>query len=114
MLLCGQKSDDPRVQAAASWLTNNFRADIHPGKYPAERGQNRDAVYYYYCCSAARALKALAVRSHWADSLADELVSRQQPDGSWNNPLVPQRENDPLVATPFAVLALTTCRQALT
>jgi hypothetical protein len=50
----------------------------------------------------------------WAEALADRLVQRQRPDGSWSNPLVPQREDDPLVATSLAALALASCRESLT
>jgi hypothetical protein len=50
---------------------------------------------------------------HWAKDLARELIQRQRADGSWVNPLVPQREDDPLVATSMAVLALNACRTSL-
>ena len=122
LTLCGRPADDPRVVAARSWSETNFRADAHPGKYPADRRHNRDAVYYYYCSSVARALMAARLEElrttdgmvRWAEALAGELIKRQRKDGSWSNPLVPQREDDPLVATPLAGLALAKCRESLT
>jgi hypothetical protein len=87
----------------------------------AEREHNRDAVYYYYCCSVALALRAARLEElttpqskvRWAQALLDQLVRRQRRDGSWSNPLVPQREDDPIVATSLAALALSLCRQSL-
>ena len=122
LMLCGRPADDPRVVAARTWLAANFRADRHPGKYADDREHNRGAVYYYYCCSVAQAfltagleeLKTPKGKVPWAEVLADELIQRQRKDGSWSNPLVPQREDDPLVATPLAALALARCRESLT
>jgi len=118
LLLCGQPLDDPRVVAALSWLEANFRGDGHPGNYAEDREHNRGAVFYYYCCSVAQALRAARVEElrtprggkvRWAEVLVDELMQRQRKDGSWSNSLVPQREDDPLVATSLATLALVTC-----
>jgi squalene-hopene/tetraprenyl-beta-curcumene cyclase len=122
LVLCGLPPEDARLAAARSWLEANFRSDTHPGKYADNREHNREAVYYYYCCSAVQTLLAVGLEElqtpkgkvRWADSLADELIQRQREDGSWSNPVVPQREDDPLVATPLAVLALAGCRASLT
>jgi Prenyltransferase and squalene oxidase repeat len=121
LMLCGRSADEPRVVAARAWLETNFRSDSHPGKYAQDREHNRGAVYYYYCCSVARALLAARVEElrtpqgkvRWSQELADQLLQRQRPDGSWINPLVPQREDDPLVATALAGLALASCRESL-
>jgi squalene-hopene/tetraprenyl-beta-curcumene cyclase len=122
LLLCGRPPEDARVVAARAWLERNFRGDLHPGRYVEDREHNREAVYYYYCCAVALALRAAGMEEletsggkvRWAEMLADQLVRRQRPDGSWSNPLVPQREDDPLVATPLAALALASCRESLT
>ncbi len=122
LLYCGRPPGDARVAAAVAWLEANFRSDSHPGKFADEREPNRGAVYFYYCCSVARALLAARLEElrtprgkiRWAEGLADELVKRQRRDGSWSNPLVPQREDDPLVATSQAALALAACRESLT
>jgi squalene-hopene/tetraprenyl-beta-curcumene cyclase len=122
LTLCGRPADDPRVVAARSWLEMNFRADSHPGKYAEDRRHNRDAVYFYYCCSVARALLAARLdelqtsggKVRWAETLADALIRRQREDGRWSNPLVPQREDDPLVGTCLAASALAACRETLT
>ena len=40
--------------------------------------------------------------------MAAELLDRQGEDGSWANAVLLVREDEPLVATSFAVIALTT------
>jgi hypothetical protein len=51
---------------------------------------------------------------HWARALAEALLARQRPDGSWVNASMELREDDPLVATPFAMAALGIARMVLT
>lgn len=115
--LCGLSAEHPRVKAALGWLQTYFSATDHPGHYPPEREALRPALYYYYACSAALALrkselkKAKSLRAPaWAEALADQLLARQGQDGSWVNPQGFIREDEPLVATSFAVRALAACR----
>jgi squalene-hopene/tetraprenyl-beta-curcumene cyclase len=114
--LCGLPPDDPAARSAHDWLTKHFRADRHPGTYAPQHEPNRDAVYYYYAASASKALRAAGVKEAggkpWAGSLAAELAKRQQDDGSWTNPVELVRENDPVVATASAVIALANCAAA--
>ncbi|HEY8505390.1 MAG TPA: prenyltransferase/squalene oxidase repeat-containing protein, partial [Gemmataceae bacterium] len=120
LLLCGVAPDSPRVKAARAWLEKHFRADAHPGKYAGRYESDRNAVYYYYAASVARALRSLGIREvatdegavNWSEVLGAKLVGRQRADGSWVNPIELVRENDPIVATCFAVLALAECERA--
>lgn len=99
------ETDEDRIGGAEKWLKANFRADKHPGKYfPAYEG-SRDAVYFYYAASVSKAWDDREAKS----KLAAELIKRQQPDGSWSNSLNLVREDDPLVATAHAVIALANC-----
>ncbi|MFO0851608.1 MAG: prenyltransferase/squalene oxidase repeat-containing protein [Gemmataceae bacterium] len=82
-----------------------FTFDRHPGDYPPEREANRDAVYYYFARSAAKTLGRRAAK------LPDALLAKQRADGSWSNPVVLVRENDPVLATAYAVSALAECRR---
>jgi squalene-hopene/tetraprenyl-beta-curcumene cyclase len=121
LLACGLPRDHPRVTAALAWLKKNSHADMHPGAYAKDRASARPALYYYYCHSIAKAFQAAGVKTleiqgkqiHWAEALADALVSRQQPDGSWSNPAVAVREDDALLATSFATAALAVCRSCV-
>ncbi len=116
-LLIDTQKQDFQILGATQWLEKNFRPDTHPGKYIPAHEPNREAVYYYYAASVSKALRAAKVKDAggrpWAESLAAELVKRQKPDGSWANPVELVRENEPLVATANAVIALANCRDAL-
>jgi squalene-hopene/tetraprenyl-beta-curcumene cyclase len=121
LLLGGLPANHPRALAARSWLEKNFSVTTHPGKYAAPREGTRQAVYYYYCWSLAKALSKAGVQEintskgtvRWAEALADELLKRQDQDGSWVNAAVDVREDDPLTATSLAAEALTLCRQVI-
>ena len=72
------------------------------------------SVYFYWCWSAAHALAAAGVGDvPWAEALAEELVRRQRPGGSWVNDAVEVREDDAIVATALAAGALSICRSRL-
>ncbi len=121
LLACGLPSDHPRVQAARTWLEKNFRPSVHPGKYGPDREMNRQAVYFYYCLSVAKAFDALGAKEiktgvgylNWAHEVFEDLLKRQQPDGSWINSAVAVREDDPVVATCLATQTLMLCRSAI-
>lgn len=118
LLLCrrgaAHEEIDFRAKLAADWLRTGFQADIHPGQYAPPVESNRNAVYFYYAASAAKAVRAANVTLPGGrDALAElavALARKQQPDGSWANPIELVRENDPLVATSQALAALAACR----
>jgi squalene-hopene/tetraprenyl-beta-curcumene cyclase len=121
LLACGLPATDDRVAAARSWMERNFSAADHPGKYATERLGDRPALYFYYCSSFAQAWHALHVqevqtpagRVVWAEALADELMKRQRADGSWLNPAKAVREDEPVLASSLAAIALAICREHL-
>lgn len=106
-----------REDAARNWLVKRFSATEHPGTYTPALAPNRDAVYFYYAASATKALAQSKVREiegvHWAESFSDALLARQQADGSWANEVELVRENDPILATCYAIQALSTCLRNL-
>jgi len=109
LLRCGLPVTDQRVQCAASWLKSNFSSTSHPGDYAADREYTRESVFYYYCSSLTRTIHQfpkLKLPTDWSHQIAKTLLERQQSDGSWTNPAVDVREDDPLVATPLAIEAL--------
>jgi squalene-hopene/tetraprenyl-beta-curcumene cyclase len=74
-------------------------------------------LYYYYDI-LSRALSAAGVEElvqddgrkvRWKAELAARLISLQRPDGSWVNDNNRFWEGDPVLATSFAVLALSMC-----
>lgn len=118
LLRCGLPADHPRVAAARKWLEGHFTVRTNPGHFAPEREVLRGATYYYYCWAVAHAFLALRVREvqtkdgrvNWTEALAEELLRRQRPDGTWVNRYTDAREDDPLVATPWAASALAICR----
>jgi squalene-hopene/tetraprenyl-beta-curcumene cyclase len=124
LLYAGKKRGDPAVEAAAAWIAGRFDVGVNPGfavdpppPVPFERG-----ILFYYYHSIAEALahygeplvatpggKPVA----WAPALADHLALRQKPDGSWANPVNVMNENDPVLATSFALIALRRCLDRL-
>lgn len=121
LLQLGVPFDDARVQAASRWLTERFSAQANPGAFPPEAELRRASGYYYYVWTVAHALRAIGAteiatdtgRVHWARALAEALLARQRADGAWANPSTELREDDPLVATPFAMAALAVARTVL-
>ncbi len=121
LLRCGLDKDHPRVVAARRWLETHFSATSNPGTFEPAREVDRDATYYYYAWSVAHAFRALGFaespsdgrRIAWAEALAGELIRRQRDDGTWSNRFTASKEDDSLVATPFAAGALAICRTVL-
>lgn len=110
---CGQTDDDDRVIAARTWLTERFAPGRHPGIYVERHESNRQAVYFYFSASLARTLDVRLGERDYVGELADELVSRQQANGSWQNPAHAMREDDPVAATALVVRALGACRRVV-
>jgi hypothetical protein len=121
LLRCGLAPDHPRVVAARDWLVRHFSASANPGVFDPNREDERDGTYYYYAWSVAHAFRALNVQklrtdaheTDWASALAQELLRRQRPDGTWANRFTAAKENDPLIATSFAVGALAISRSMM-
>jgi len=122
LIRCGLPVNHPRVVAARKWLEANFSVKTNPGDFTSDREVLREATYYYWCWAIAHAFLSLRreraepspTEPDWAESLAEELIRRQRPDGSWVNRYTDAKEDDPLVATPWAAAALAICRWALT
>ena len=122
LIRCGLPLDHPRVAAARRWLEMHFAVDKNPGAFPEDREILRNATYFYYCWAFAHAMIALDTKElltekggvRWADVMAQELTGRQKADGTWRNVYTDAKEDDPLVATPFAAAALAICRGVIT
>ena len=59
---------------------------------------------FYYAAASTQAFRAL--KTPLNPAVADELQRIQRADGSWSNPENLVKEDDPLIATAFAVRAL--------
>ena len=79
-----------------------------------------DSGLFYYYQTAAKSLSALGgdsfrdadgIEHDWRAELAAEIISRQQPDGSWVNSNARWMEGDPNLVTSYALLALALCKE---
>lgn len=119
LLLCGLKPDHPRVVSAHGWLMAHFQNGTHPGTYPAGRAHLQPSLDFYYAASVANAFRRVHAedprlsKGGWAILLSNRLLALQRSDGSWSNPAVDTREDDPLIATAFALSALQACADEL-
>lgn len=112
LLRLARPIDDPKLHAAVEFLDRSFDATKNPGAFPAADEVRRASSYYYWVWTAAHAARHLGKRA-WAEQLAEELLRRQRVDGSWRNDATEMREDDPLVATPFALAALGLARSLI-
>lgn len=108
MLHCNLAQSDPRVRSTLQWLGKYWSLEENPG-------QGNQGLYFYYDI-LARALDAAAVRKlplqdgseiDWREELAKAILTRQRADGSWVNESNRFWEADPILATSYALLALT-------
>ena len=99
------------MRSALEYCTKFWTVDENPG-------MGAQGLYYYYDI-IARSLTAAGVGAldaedgrviDWRGELAAKIISLQREDGSWANANNRFWENDPVLATSFAVLALSLCR----
>jgi hypothetical protein len=104
LLASGLPPSDPHVAAAQQWMTSHHRDMNVPG-FVGEAYQRwpRGLAFYY---SAASTQVFHALKLGLSGTVIEDLKRTQRPDGSWINPENLVKEDDPLIATPFAVEAL--------
>ncbi len=102
-------TDDANVKRALTWLSKNPAIAVVPGfeALPPETEWRRGLRFYYYC-GLARILPRLPAADRPGRQQAIEriLLKEQQADGRWQNESDRMRENDPLIATSFAISTL--------
>jgi prenyltransferase beta subunit len=115
MLLAGVKKDDPALQAAFKWIKANFSVKDNPG------GEGTQG-YFYYIMAFSKAMAANGEKeieladgrkANWAKELAAHVISMQKEDGSFANADKRWMEDDPTLATAYAVDVLNLCYAAL-
>ncbi|MBM4107262.1 MAG: hypothetical protein FJ255_00345 [Phycisphaerae bacterium] len=101
---------DPRVVSALGWISRHYTLDENPGL-------GTEGLYYYYL-TLARAMAAWGMdrvevhgpggpeRRDWARDLVAKLSRLQRPDGSFTPVDDRWMENDPVLITAYALIAL--------
>lgn len=110
LIYAGVDANDPRVKAAADWVSKHYSLAENPG-------MGRQGLYYYYH-TFAKALDAIGgetlvdsegVAHDWRAELVETLAAAQQPTGAWVNDTSRWMEADPNLVTGYALLALSYC-----
>jgi hypothetical protein len=100
LLAMGTTLDSERLCSARRWLAEHDRPDGAPGFIgPAYRRWTAGLRFYY-------AGAGTEASGRCSRELAANLIAVQRNDGSWRNPETLVKEDDPLIATAFALAAL--------
>ena len=107
-IYAGLDEGDPRVQAAITWLSENFSIDENPGL--GSEGQ----FYYYHTMAktlTAAKLDELKLKDgkkiDWRGELTHKLLNIQQPEGNWANGTAGRwMESDPVLVTSYVLMGL--------
>ncbi len=104
LIAVGSPLDDPRVARARQWLVAHHDGMDVPGFVGEAYQRWPQGLAFYYSAASSEAFRALGVDA--GHRVADGLGQSQRSDGSWSNPQNLVKEDDPLIATGFAVRAL--------
>jgi hypothetical protein len=104
LLAAGSEPGDKRVAAARRWLTAHHHDMQVPGFTGDAYQRWRRGLAFYYSSASTQAFRALNTDA--GPGIAASLARTQRADGSWANSENLVKEDDPLIATAFAVRAL--------
>lgn len=104
LLATGHPLTDQRVAAAQGWLRAHHHDMAVPGFVGEAYQRWPRGLAFYYSATSARAFQALRVEA--GSGVPEGLRHTQRADGSWVNAENLVKEDNPLIATPFAVRAL--------
>lgn len=112
--LAGLPATDGRVKAATDWIAKHWAVDRNPGMPDA---QKRDGLYYYLA-TLGKTLPLVGMDKiktpggaevDWRAAVSTALLAEQKPDGTWQNAGPRWMESDPVLATGYALSALSAC-----
>ena len=103
--------DDERVRRALQWLREHPSLES-PGGIPRDHPEPwDDALHFYHVAVRAEVYAELGGPVSWKDDIRRLLESEQLADGRFENRASPlMKEDDPLLATALAAVALSRCR----
>lgn len=104
LVAIGTSSRDEGFQAAGRWLLEHHQPSGAPGFVGKPYQRWTQGLRFYYAAASTEVFRGW----HMAQSrlVADSLLQSQRADGSWVNPENLVKEDEPLIATGFAVRAL--------
>jgi hypothetical protein len=106
LLAAGREPNHPCIAAAQRWLVSHHRDMDVPGFIGEAYQRWPHGLSFYYASASTQAFGALHVKM--GSLVSDSLKRTRRLDGSWSNPENLVKEDDPLIATAFAIRALAT------
>lgn len=106
LLASGVDRHDQRVVAAERWLEAHPRLDRPDGIPPGGTENWAAAIRFYHLAVRAECYAALDWPGDWQTDVARLLATWQASDGHFRSEAFLMKEDDPLLATTLAVLAL--------
>lgn len=105
----GYSLDNERIQGALRCLRKNYSVQENPGL-----GDKGYYTYLYAFVTAMRSLNSPSLevdgrKRFWRAEAARELLNRQKGNGGWRQDTPDWRENNPALATAYAMLTLERC-----
>jgi hypothetical protein len=102
----GLGDDDPRIERGLTFLRRIHRTDRNPGLSGGPFAAFGVAMKGYYRAASSLVFARWAWPDGAASAMAAAVLGDQRPGGFWRNEDVLQKEDDPLIATSFALQAL--------
>ncbi len=107
LLASGFSKNDKPVQATYAWLINHPELNFPQGMDENDSGQWHLVMVFYHLATRAEAYKAIDHKGNWRNEIKSIISKKQMNDGSFSNPNgAPNKEDDPLLATALAIIAL--------
>ncbi|MCA8940847.1 MAG: hypothetical protein KDB07_13595 [Planctomycetes bacterium] len=113
LLAYGATPENSAVMAAEQWLRRHPKLELPEGMPESQPTPWDRAMRYYHWMVRAEAYAALAMEGDWRDQLAALVTKEQREEGSFVNAEGLMKENDPLLATSMALIALGRCGQVI-
>lgn len=99
LIYTGLDPSSPPVQAAAKWLHAHFSVRTNPGL-------GKGGLYYHLYMMATTQMVLGESTRNWRHAIVDQLLTKQQGSGAWQNTDPLWMEDDPNLCTAYALLAL--------
>jgi len=104
LFAAGFTPEDESVQAAIRWMEAHPIVEYPQGIPEDDPDQWHKVLFYYHLSVRSEVYRALQWQGKWRQEMIDLLAAKQRDDGSFANPYgSPNKEDDPLLATAFAV-----------
>jgi hypothetical protein len=106
LLACKVSKNDERVRAARRWLERHPKLDYPQGVSKEQPIPWGDTIHFYHLAVRAELYEKLDWPGVWRHRMIELIAGRQRPNGSFMNEHHLMKENDPLLCTALAVIAM--------